>query len=258
MYYPFGLTVTTSVSGNENKFKYNGKELEDEHGLNWYHYGVRYYDPQLGRWHTMDPADEFNSPYLYVGNNPVKFIDPDGAQVGTPEFSFSNLFREFFGMNNSNEENYSQIKINTTQAMKSLSNQSKTEFNQNIFNTQKYFNETFTATNFHTAANDLQFWSTVGMYATFGTSASPGFAAAAEIYGGASLAISRYQLASTGGEKYAKQFIWDLTGVAVGLFVPRLIKPGGNLSPLEAGMLRRITSGGINEFQYGFGNYLGF
>jgi len=81
MYYPFGMTVTTYMSGNENKFKYNGKELEDEHGLNWYHYGVRYYDPQLGRWHTMDPADEFHSPYLYVGNDPVRLIDPDGAQT---------------------------------------------------------------------------------------------------------------------------------------------------------------------------------
>lgn len=81
-YYPFGLSFTQgSLIGDENKFKYNGKELEDEHGLYWYHYGVRYYDPQLGRWHTMDPADEFQSPYLYVGNNPVKFIDPDGAQA---------------------------------------------------------------------------------------------------------------------------------------------------------------------------------
>lgn len=81
MYYPFGMTVTTYISGAENKFKYNGKELEDEHGLNWYHYGVRYYDPQLGRWHTMDPVDEFYSPYVYVGNNPVRFIDPDGMAM---------------------------------------------------------------------------------------------------------------------------------------------------------------------------------
>jgi RHS repeat-associated protein len=94
-YYPFGLTIHGTVDGDANKFLYNGKELEDEHGLNWYHYGVRYGvypassgNPQLGRWHTMDPADEFHSPYLYVGNNPVKFVDPDGAQadnaVGNP------------------------------------------------------------------------------------------------------------------------------------------------------------------------------
>ena len=91
-YYPFGLTVNLTTAGDENKFKYNGKELEDEHGLYWYHYGVRYYDPQLGRWHTMDPADQFHSPYLYVGNNPVLLTDPDGAQaIFLPDFFWSAL-----------------------------------------------------------------------------------------------------------------------------------------------------------------------
>lgn len=80
-YYPFGLRIATTLSNPENKYLYNGKELEEDHGLYWYHYGARYYDPQLGRWHTMDPADEFNSPYLYVGNNPVMLVDPDGRQV---------------------------------------------------------------------------------------------------------------------------------------------------------------------------------
>lgn len=80
-YYPFGLREEKIHSNPENKYLYNGKELEDEHGLYWYHYGARYYDPQIVRWHTMDPADEFNSPYLYVGNNPVMLIDPDGRQV---------------------------------------------------------------------------------------------------------------------------------------------------------------------------------
>ena len=65
----------------ENKRLYNNKELEDDHGLYWYHYGARYYDPQVGRWWTVDPVDEFMSPYLYCANDPIKLIDPDGMAV---------------------------------------------------------------------------------------------------------------------------------------------------------------------------------
>jgi RHS repeat-associated protein len=82
-YYPFGMRLKSrdwaSQGGTPNKFLYNGKELEGEDlGLNWYHYGARYYDPQLGRWHVVDLVDEYQSPYLYVGNNPVSRLDPDG------------------------------------------------------------------------------------------------------------------------------------------------------------------------------------
>jgi len=72
----------------ENNYTYNGKtcpyfsgEPEDEFGLGWYHYGARYYDPQVSRWHATDPADELTSPYVYVGNNPLGFTDPDGEVV---------------------------------------------------------------------------------------------------------------------------------------------------------------------------------
>jgi len=82
-YYPFGLQLAGigSTGGSDNKFLYNGKELEDEHNLYWYHYGARYYDPQLGMWHSIDPADEFYSPYVGMGNNPMVLTDPDGMDV---------------------------------------------------------------------------------------------------------------------------------------------------------------------------------
>ena len=80
-YYPFGLTMgaISQVNGiPENKFKYNGKELYDDFGLEWYDYGARFYDAQLGRFHTLDPLAEnysFQSPFVYGANNPIRFTD---------------------------------------------------------------------------------------------------------------------------------------------------------------------------------------
>ena len=44
-------------------------------------YGARFYDAQLGRWHTQDPHAENYlacSPYAYVANNPILLTDPTG------------------------------------------------------------------------------------------------------------------------------------------------------------------------------------
>ncbi|MDU1893127.1 MAG: RHS repeat-associated core domain-containing protein, partial [Dysgonomonas sp.] len=60
-------------------YKYNGKELDEMHGVNMYDYSARYKDEW--RFTTMDPhAENYYSwsPYAYVMNNPLKYIDPTG------------------------------------------------------------------------------------------------------------------------------------------------------------------------------------
>ena len=82
-YFPFGLSYNTGERAGalEQKYLYNGKELQDEMSLNWYDYGARMYMPEIGRWGVVDPLAEKArrwSPYTYCFNNPLRFTDPDG------------------------------------------------------------------------------------------------------------------------------------------------------------------------------------
>jgi RHS repeat-associated protein len=63
------------------KYQFTGKEWNDDFGLGWNDYGARFYDPALGRWHSVDPLAELavdKTPYHYCSNDPVNRVDPDG------------------------------------------------------------------------------------------------------------------------------------------------------------------------------------
>ena len=87
-YYPFGGVFSTNEaaytkSPDAQPYKYNGKELDRTHGLDWYDYGARNYDAIVPMFTSIDPKCEkyYNiSPYTYCLNNPIMFIDPDGKE----------------------------------------------------------------------------------------------------------------------------------------------------------------------------------
>jgi len=64
--------------------KFTGHELNQEGGLGLYHAGARLYDPAIGRFMQQDPLTGMYpgwSPYVYVLNNPIRYLDPDGHFV---------------------------------------------------------------------------------------------------------------------------------------------------------------------------------
>ena len=85
-YYPFGMRMEgygRMVTGTENHYTYNGKELNADFDLDWLDYGARWYDASIARWSAVDPLAEAYapfSPYAYVLNNPIMLIDPNGRE----------------------------------------------------------------------------------------------------------------------------------------------------------------------------------
>ena len=107
-YTPYGETWVEKTNNSGSEFlpyRFTGKEVDQETGL--YYYGARYLDPKYSMWISTDPAlgeyipemgkgnakDSGSLPgmggvynhinfhlYHYAGNNPVRFVDPDGRQ----------------------------------------------------------------------------------------------------------------------------------------------------------------------------------
>jgi|GEM_PF-4686275 RHS repeat-associated protein len=84
-YYPFGATMPFRQSGSAYRFAYNGKEQDPEtYGTdNEYDYGMRMYNPRLGRFMSVDPITReypMLTPYQFASNRPIDGIDQDGFE----------------------------------------------------------------------------------------------------------------------------------------------------------------------------------
>jgi RHS repeat-associated protein len=90
-YYPFGM-LQPGREFNVGKYRYgfNGKENDNEvkgEG-NQQDYGMRIYDPRLGRFLSVDPIAKgfpYWTPYQFAGDNPIRYIDLDGAEQYDPQ-----------------------------------------------------------------------------------------------------------------------------------------------------------------------------
>lgn len=87
-YYPYGLPISTmgsaAVGFIPNRNKYQSNEYNKEQGLNWMNFHNRQYDPQIGRFLSIDPLTENTvnlSPYTGMNNDPANLIDPFGLQA---------------------------------------------------------------------------------------------------------------------------------------------------------------------------------
>lgn len=76
--------MAESTGDDMQRYRYNGKELDRMHGLDWHDYGARWNNNILGLWTTVDPLCEKYpdvNPYLYCEGNPIKYLDSDGQKI---------------------------------------------------------------------------------------------------------------------------------------------------------------------------------
>ena len=85
-YLPYGepfVNQRAAGSTYSERFRFTGKERDEETGYGYF--GARYMDHELmTMWLSVDPlADKYPSvsPYVYCAWNPVKLVDPDGAEI---------------------------------------------------------------------------------------------------------------------------------------------------------------------------------
>ena len=82
-YDPYGRDTSPNGSGPTSRFRYAGGELDPTAAGGLYHFGQRYYDPEIARWTQQDPLDQAAdlqqaNRYAYAGGDPTNDTDPTG------------------------------------------------------------------------------------------------------------------------------------------------------------------------------------
>jgi RHS repeat-associated protein len=90
-YFAFGAPENGRVFNSANyRYGFNGKENDPESvgtGEGLQDYGMRIYNPALGRFLSVDPLSPkypWYTPYQFAGNSPIESIDLDGLEPTTP------------------------------------------------------------------------------------------------------------------------------------------------------------------------------
>jgi RHS repeat-associated protein len=71
-----GITYNSSIGG---RYGYQGQFAENDKEINEQFFELRNYDPLLARFSSIDPYEQFHSPYLAMGNNHPNQVDQNGG-----------------------------------------------------------------------------------------------------------------------------------------------------------------------------------
>jgi len=114
-YYPHGLPMghigSVAAGETENRRKYQSNEYITDAGLNWMDFNFRQYDPQLGRFNSVDPlagSTDMVSPYAAMGNAPESLTDPTGLRAG-PALKFTMRGAGYGLMDNNIDKGYAMM-----------------------------------------------------------------------------------------------------------------------------------------------------
>ncbi|WP_025739446.1 RHS repeat domain-containing protein [Aquimarina pacifica] len=78
-YYPGGMVMPNRNMVGDYRYGYQGEFAETDPETGKVAFELRLYDPRINRWMTTDPAKQYASPYMSMGNNWANQVDPDGA-----------------------------------------------------------------------------------------------------------------------------------------------------------------------------------